>query len=191
MIQSMIQHLDGFAPLQLKILHYCLGTPSARAMEPIVEACSKTAHGSDHTAWRITEFPRRNVVTSASKSGVRSINEFAILLELRILKTPEGPSKTSDISALRSVAKTVFAIKYNGLTTKEVVGGTPTGIIMRNYLSNLFNRGLKIHCNGSLWGRFSGGQLLDYRRKPLGVSSIPLRIREEIMIALHSRHDLF
>jgi len=186
----MVLHLDGFAPLQLKILHYCLGTPSAAAMSSVIESCSKTARDSEHTAWRIVEFPRRNVFTSASKSGVRSINEFAILLELRVMKLPEGPAKTSEISTLQNVAKTVFAIKYNGLTTKEVVDGTPTGIIMRNYLSNLFKRGLKIHCNGSLWCRFSNDKLLDYRRKPL-ISSIPLCIREEIMFAFHNRYDWF
>lgn len=52
----MITYLDGFAPLQNKILLYCLGSDTATIMQPIVSEMEKrrqtTKDINCETAWR-------------------------------------------------------------------------------------------------------------------------------------------
>ena len=158
-------HLNGFEPLQIKILMYCLGSPSANVMKPVVsiveEKRQENQEKSDDqiTAWRFYK-PAKEF-----DSKIFTFSSYIIRCEIEVIKIEDGnPRKEEALENLGYAKQMMFDMKYNKLTTKDTENGTPTGIIMRKYVANLVKKGFILEGNQTMWGRFSCGEIKSMRK---------------------------
>ena len=169
MIQTMIERLDGFAPLQLKILYYCLGTHSAKAMALVISIVKERSLENpdltldQQTAWRFYELKSG----TSRRRGDNSFRGWVTYQELRVAKTTYAPDKTREAFVLLKTSESHVLYMHALVTNKETTHGTPTGVIMRNYLSKLFNAGIKLEDCETLWARFSCCQILTKKCFPM------------------------
>lgn len=87
---------------------------------------------------------------------------------------------------IRLAKQTLFNIKYDRLT-KPDKDGTPTGIIIKKYIANLFMRGLHLKGNETLWARFSCGEVTFRSRYP--EEQINLRVLEDMNQAMQKQQE--
>ena len=138
MLQAMITQLDGLKPLQNKILMYCLGSPCATIMKPIC-ALVKDKDNSDAneaTAFRYYNAPHGN------KNRYRRCGKalaLCVIEDLRMIKEQKSILKVLSIQIVENLYKNQFLQKHTELTKKEE-NGTPTAVIMRNYIRKLIKR---------------------------------------------------
>lgn len=152
MLSLINTHLNGFEPLQIKIFMYCLGSSSACIMKPVVSFVEekRQENSGDHiTAWRfykpVKEF----------HSKIYTFTSYIIRCEIEVARIEDGNSRKKEaLENLEYAKQMMFDMKYNKLANKETENGTPTGIIMRKYINNLFSRGLHLDGNETLYGRF-------------------------------------
>ena len=185
MIQTMNTHLAGYEPLQNKILMYCLGSPTATLMKPIIDIVKE--HKSNdmdlncETAWRYFPPKKVGVEMALKKAMSYSFSSYIASKEMEIARlempgtTPE--EKEEVIEEVFLAKNTLLQIAYHRLTIAERDNGTPTGIIMRNYMINLFRKGFKLKDNETMWARFSFGRILSFERKPMTT----LQVKEEVL----------
>ena len=136
----MIKELDGLKPLQNKILMYCLDSPCATIMKPVC-ALVKDKENSDTneaTAFRYYKAPFGN------KNRYRKCGTplaLCVIEDLRMIKEQKSILKVLGIRTVENLYKNQFLQKHRELTKKEE-NGTPTGVIMRNYIRKI----LKTRC---------------------------------------------
>jgi hypothetical protein len=164
----MIIQLDGFNPLQNKILMYCLDTPTASIMKPLcarVEAKRQEQANEDEdenevTAWRYKEstgnanfYGRQNRANSFG-----SILGLYVIEELQTMKEQDPILKQERIQKQKRLLQTLINIKQLELSQKEK-NGTPTGVIMRKRMTNFFDNGYTLLENETMWAKFSFGEI--------------------------------
>ena len=171
MLQSMIIQLNGFNPLQNKILMYCLGSPSASLMKPLcarVEAKRQEQANEDEnevTAWRYRESNYRDSRGNANFYGKQNrANSFGSILglyvitELQTIKEQDPVLKQERSQKQKILLQTLINIKQLELRQKEK-NGTPTGVIMRKKMTILFDKGYTLLENETMWAKFSFGEI--------------------------------
>ena len=190
----MINQLDGFNPLQNKILMYCLGTPSASLMKPLcvqLEAKRQEQEDKDEnevTAWRYYNKKFKNVNQYGKYNRFGSLWGLCVIEELRMMKEQDPILKAEGVQQQKRLLKTLVEIRNLELNRNEQ-NGTPTGIIMRKYMTNLFDRGLKLMENETMWARFSFSynQLSSRQSKPLLLQP---EVRVELTKALNEKNAI-
>ena len=133
MLQSMIIQLDGHNSLQNKILMYCLGSPCAIIMKPICALVKENSDANEATAFRYYEAPHGN------KNRYRKCGtplNLCVIEDLRMIKENNSILKVLGIRVVEKLYKNQFLQKQKELTKREE-NGTPTAIIMRNYIRKL------------------------------------------------------
>ena len=140
MISLINTHLNGFAPLQNKIFMYCLGSPSAIAMAPVLEIVKeKKEVVNDNrpldqiTAWRFYK-PNKTISTKISMRR-HTFTSYVITCELEVAKLSDSKMTNAEDN-YRYALKRMFEKKQFELTCKETETGTPTAIIMRDYIES-------------------------------------------------------
>ena len=194
MLQSMITQLDGFNPLQNKILMYCLGSPSASVMKPLcvrleAKRQEQTDPENEVTAWRYynKKFKPVNLFGTFKKyNRFGSFSGLCVIEELRMMKEQDPVLKAEGVQQQKRLLQTLVEIKHLELNHKEE-NGTPTGIIMREYMTNLFDRGLKLMENETMWARFSYSQLSSIRSEPLLLQP---EVRVQLTKALNEKNAI-
>ena len=195
MLQSMITQLDGFNPLQNKILMYCLGSPIASVMKPLcvrLEAKRQEREDEDEnevTAWRYYNKKFTNVNLFGTYNRFGSFLGYCVIEELRLIKEQDPTLKAEGIQNQKRLRQTLVEIRHLELNRKEE-NGTPTGIIMREYMTNLFDRGLKLMENETMWARFSCGQLSSRRSEPIADVLQP-EVRVQLTKALNEKNAIY
>jgi len=191
----MITHLDGFAPLQNKILLYCIGSDTASVMQPIVaqmeERRKTTKDINCETAWRCIEEKPDSIDFAIKKAQGFTFITHVVSLEMTLarLEMPgSNLTKKNEIEInLRMAKRSLFGIIYNRLTSPDKYG-TPTGNLMRKYMANLFMRGLYLRGNETMWARFSDYTVLYRNRDPITNTNNP-RILEDLEQAMKKRKE--
>lgn len=139
MLSLINTHLNGFAPLQNKIFMYCLGSPSAVAMAPVISIVKeKSQENLDRpidqiTAWRFYK-PKK----MCSKKIViirRTFTSYVIMCELEVAKLSDTKMLNVE-DHYKWASKIALERKQNDMTAKEREFGTPTAIIMRDYIDS-------------------------------------------------------
>jgi len=190
----MITQLDGFNPLQNKIFMYCLGSPTASVMKPLcarLEAKRQEREDEDEnevTAWRYYNKKFKNVNLYGRHNRFGSLWGLCVIEELRMMKEQDPILKAEGVQQQKRLFKTLVEIKHLELNRKEE-NGTPTGIIMRKYMTNLFDRGLKLMENETMWARFSCGQLSSIQSEPIADVLQP-EVRVELTKALNEKNAI-
>ena len=129
----MIKELDGLKPLQNKILMYCLGSPCATIMKPVCDLVEANSDANEATAFRYYKAPHGN------KNRYRRCGTplaLCVIEDLRMIKEKKSILKVLSIQTVENLYKNQFLQKQRELTKKEE-NGTPTGIIMRNYIRKI------------------------------------------------------
>lgn len=171
MLQSMMNQLAGYEPLQNKILMYCLGSPSASLMKPLcarVEAKRQEQANEDEnevTVWRYRESNYRESTRNVDFYGRQnransygSILGLYVITELQTIKEQDPILKQERAQKQQILLKTLMTIKQLELRQKEK-NGTPTGVIMRKSMTNFFDRGYTLLENETMWAKFSFGEI--------------------------------
>ena len=130
-----MKELDGLKPLQIKILMYCLGNLCATIMKPV---CALVKDKDNSDANEATAFRYYNA-THGNKNRYRRCKTalaFCVIEDLRMIKEQKSILKVLGIRTVENLYKNQFLQKYTELNKKEE-NGTPTGIIMRNYIRKL------------------------------------------------------
>jgi len=156
--------LDGLKPLQIKILMYCLGTDTADIMRPIVKSIIQENPDKPITAWNYY-MPQKYTYSSVyKKANMPNYGGYIVNHELRLARNTEDKEFEQQLNKLKSAQ---LRLKYTILNDKETIHGTPTCIIIRNYMTKLSRQGIKLREERTLWALHSYGQLLDKYRKPM------------------------
>ena len=131
MLSLINTYLNGFEPLQIKIFMYCLGTPSATAMAPVLEEKKQKNIGDDITAWRFYKLEKKK---SRQISRIRhTFVSYVVKCELEVAKLTDSEMINAKEN-FKYAEQMLFDTIYLRLTAKETEHGTPTGIIMRDYI---------------------------------------------------------
>ena len=187
----MITQLDGFNPLQNKILMYCLGSPSASLMKPLcarVEAKRQEQANEDEneaTAWRYKE-SSGNVDfygTQNRANSYGSILGLYVIIELQTIKEQDPILKQERAQKQQILLKTLINIKQLELSQKEE-NGTPTGVIMRKSMTDFFDRGYTLLENETMWAKFSFGEICGRNGKSM-VHLLQPEVRADLTKALN------
>lgn len=167
MLQLMIKHLEGFAPLQRKILLYCFCTDTALIMKPICDQVETSIIINQetpihmNTAWHLMQ--SRNIYSDIYKNPtmLKMLNTqgYVVYRELLVARIQIGNNYKFDLGKdasrrLDQLKEIWFEQRYS-LLTKDEENGTPTGIIMRQYIADLNRRGLMLRQHESLWKRMT------------------------------------
>jgi hypothetical protein len=187
----MITQLDGFNPLQNKILMYCLGSPSASVMKPLCalvkEKRQEQANEDENevTAWRYKEstgnadaYGRQNRANSYG-----SILGLYVITELQTIKEQDPILKQERAQKQQILLKTLINIKQLELSQKEK-NGTPTGVIIRKSMTNFFDRGYTLLENETMWAKFSFGEICGRNSKSM-VHLLQPEVRADLTKALN------
>jgi hypothetical protein len=170
MLQLMIKHLEGFEPIQRKILLYCFSTETALIMKPmcakVEEKNQQIPESSIHihmfTIWQLLMPPKNiysNIYKNPKKMEHMNTQGYVVYRELLVARIPldlicEPIISREPLRLLAQIQEIWFEQRYMLLTRAEE-NGTPTGIIMRQYIKSLTRRGLMLRQNESLWKRTS------------------------------------
>lgn len=191
----MSTQLAGYEPLQNKILMYCLGTPTAALMKPLVSLVEQ--HKSANmdlnceTAWRYYSPKKDGVDIALKKARMYSFSTYIVDREMNVarLEMP-GSNPEAKEEAIEEVVlakKTMLQIVHYRSTKKEKDNGTPTGIIMRNYMSVLFSKGLQLPGNETMWARFSSGEILSCKRQAMTSLQVKPEVLSDLTKAMKQR----
>ena len=141
MISLINTHLNGFAPLQNKIFMYCLGSPSAIAMAPVLaiieekrDELKDTRPLDQITAWRFYK-PNKPISNKISMRR-HTFTSYVIIFELEVAKLTDSKMPNAEGNYIYA-SKRMVEKKQIELTCKETEIGTPTAIIMRDYFETL------------------------------------------------------
>lgn len=158
MLQLMIKHLEGFAPVQRKILLYCFCTDTSLIMKPICAKVEAEIQANPeipihmNTVWHMT-VPSQNIYSNIHKNQktmeLMNTQGYVVYRELLVARKPLS---RDHLRLLEQIQEIWFEQRY-ALLTRAEENGTPTGIIMRQYISNLSRRGLMFAQNESIWKR--------------------------------------
>jgi hypothetical protein len=164
MLQLMIKRLEGFAPLQRKILLYCFCTDTALIMKPICTQVEAEIQANPeipihmNTAWHITMPPRSiysDIYKTPKKMELMSTQGYVVYRELLVARMQINDNLLRDaMRLLVQIQEIWFEGRYMLLTRGEE-NGTPSGIIMRQYIRSLSRRGLVFLQHESIWKRTS------------------------------------
>ena len=183
----MARYLCGEPYLQKYILLYCLGTPTADVMAPLVKRAQqeRQARGNDNvTAWRINRAKEISLKSvNLRHRSTFTVRVSGIAYELRICKMEDSVQKQSFIRSLEGHRATEFALQYLDLTT-EVFGGTSSGVLMREYVQHMRRKGMEP--TETLWARksMSLGGVSYARGRP--TTAMELHIADELSAAMWS-----
>ena len=137
MISLINTYLNGLAPIQNKILMYCLGSPSAIAMVPVVaiveekrKELKETRPLDQMTAWRFYK-PDKKVSNKISMRR-HTFTSYVIIFELEVAKLTDSKMPNAEANYMYA-SKRLVEKKQIELTCKETETGTPTAIIMRDH----------------------------------------------------------
>jgi hypothetical protein len=190
----MITYLDGFAPLQNKILLYCLGSNTAAIMQPIVAQMEQrrltTQDINCETAWRcITQKPDK-VGIALKKAKGYTFKTYLASLEMLLarLEMPgSDPTEKTVIENHVNMAKHRQITVINSRLTSPDIHCTPTGNLIRKYVSYLLMRGIHLKGNETLWARFSGEEVIFY--SVCLEDKVNPRVLEDLNQALQKRKE--
>jgi len=121
MLSLINTHLNGFEPLQIKIFMYCLGTPTANVMKPVVSIVEKKRQENhekldDHiTAWRFYK-PVKDF-----DSKIFTFTSYIIRCEIGVAKIEDHDSRKEEaLENLEYAKQMMFDMKYNKLIAKDI-----------------------------------------------------------------------
>lgn len=178
----MLNRLNGIKSLQIKILMYCLGSETADIMRPIVKkinAIIQENPDSQITAWNYY-MPSKDSYTSVyKKANMPNYEGYIVNRELRLARCIEDKEFERHLNNIKNVN---LRLKYERYCEQEMIYGTPTAIIMKNYMTKLQRQGLHLRENETLWAKYSYGQLLDKYRNPM--ISLSKRIQNDLYEAM-------
>lgn len=186
MLQSMKIHLAGNEPLQNIILMYCLGSPTATAMKPICELSEekrqqKVDSEDEATAWR---YYNPEIKPNKKFKRFWTFLGWIVGQEVNGFKIQDPDLKRLRADEIERFYKSKLENKIHELATKEE-NGTPTGIIIRKYMTNLFGHGFRLMENETMWARFSCGELLSRpTRQPLTVKQVKPEVLNDLNKAM-------
>ena len=140
------------------------------------------------TAWRYYNKKFKNVNQYGKYNRFGSLWGLCVIEELRMMKEQDPVLKAEGVQQQKRLLKTLVEIRNLELNRNEE-NGTPTGIIMRKYMTNLFDRGLKLMENETMWARFSFScsQLSSRRSEPLLLQP---EVRVELTEALNEKNAI-
>jgi hypothetical protein len=119
---------------------------------------------------------------------------YCVIEELRMMKEQDPTLRAERIQTQKRLLQTLVEIRHLELNRNEE-NGTPTGIIMREYMTNLFDIGLKLMENETMWAKFSCGQLscgqLSARRSKSLEELLQPEVRVELTKALNERNAIY
>ena len=158
-MQLMTTHLEGNFPLQRIILNYCLslGTPSSRAMKPLVEATKTMIQANpdkpadEMTAWRCK--PKKDM----SNHGHCQFSGFVLVMEMEVIRISSvwenaHPALLNEKTSIYNhVYYANFKVKYDAITYNNEKHGTPSGICIRQCLDYHMSRVPHIFDITTLW----------------------------------------
>ena len=175
----MIKELDGLKPLQIKILMYCLGTDTADIMRNIVNKIKEIIQENPDnpiTAWNYHMSPKNYYSSVYKKANMVNLGGYIVHRELQIARyKADCDLKKECERQLATIKSAHLRLKYTRLADKEMIHGTSTAIIMRNYITKLLRQGVILREDETLWAMYSYGQLLDKYRKPMTKLSISIQ----------------
>lgn len=201
MLQLMIKHLEGFAPLQRKILLYCFCTDTALIMKPMCAQVEAEIQDNPEipihmfTVWHIIMLPRSiysDIYKTPKKMELMSTQGYVVYRELLVARMQINDDLLRD--ALRLLAQ-IQEIWFEGrfmLLTRGEENGTPTGIIMRQYIRSLNRRGLVFLQHESIWkrtsynwttARFLHGEIRDKKGRLMDIQ-MPAAVHCDLMKAI-------
>jgi hypothetical protein len=182
----MMRELDGLKPLQIKILMYCLGTDTADIMRPIVNKIKEIIQKKPDnliTVWNYYMSPKNYYSSAYKKAIMINMGGYIVHRELQIARyNSDCDLKKECERQLNTIKSAHLRIKYTRLADKEMIHGTPTCIIMRNYIAKLLRQGVNLREDETLWAKYSYGQLLNKYRKPM--TNIPRSIQNDLFKAM-------
>jgi len=189
MLQLMMSKLDGYTPLQNKILMYCLGSPSAGAIKSLcaqVEA-KRRDQEDESTAWL---YYNPEIKSSKPRKCIRSYLGWTVTEELKLIKNQDSSLRANQERIVKACLKTYLDIRISDLTEEEE-NGTPTGVIMRKYIKILSKKGYLLSKNDTIWAKFSLGELIcNYNKRPLTIRQINPEVFADLTKALHELTEL-
>jgi hypothetical protein len=189
----MITELNGFNPLQNKILMYCLGSPSAVSMKTLcAQVGAKRRDQDDEDENKMTAFRyyKAEIKSSKLRKQVRSYLGWVVTEELKLIKNQDPDLRADQERIVKTISKTYLNIRLCALTDEEE-NGTPTGVIMRKYIKNLLKKGYILLKNDTLWAKFSLGELISgYTREPLTIRQVKPEVYAELTKALDELSEL-
>lgn len=201
MLQLMIKRLEGFAPLQRKILLYCFCTETALIMKPMCAQVEAEIQDNPeipihmNTVWHIIMSPRSiysDIYKTPKKMELMSTQGYVVYRELLVARMQINDDLLRD--ALRLLAQ-IQEIWFEGrfmLLTRGEENGTPTGIIMRQYIRSLSRRGLVFLQHESIWkrtsynwttARFLHGEIRDKKGRLMDIQ-MPAAVHCDLMKAI-------
>ncbi len=194
MIQSMITYLDGFGPLQNKILLYCLGTDTAAIMQPIVAQMEQRRIATEdincETAWRCIKQKPDTVNIALKKARGYTFQTYLASMEMLLarLEMPDSdPTEKEVIEHHVNLAKHRQFTVINSRLTSPDIHCTPTGNLIRKYVSYLLMRGIHLKGNETLWARFSDEEVIFY--SVCLEDKVNPRVLEDLNQALQKRKE--
>ena len=188
----MIKQLAGLNPLQNKILMYCLDSPSAAAMKQLcaqIESKRQEQEFSENeaTAWR---YYKAEIKSTKRRKMVRSYLGWCTVEQLKMFKIQDPDLRAEQEQIVKRISKTYLDIKVSDRTAKEE-NGTPTGVIMREYVQNLLKKGYTLIENETIWAKFSGGEIISgYNRRPLTIRQVKPEVLADLTEALNELTEL-
>ena len=164
MLQLMKKHLEGFEPIQRKILLYCFCTETASIMKPMCAQVESEIQANPEipihmfTIWHLLMLPKNiyaNIYKNPKKMEMMNTQGYVVYRELLVARMQLNDELLRDaLRLLTQIQEIWFEQKYMILTRAEE-NGTPTGIIMRQYIRSLSRRGLVFLQHESIWKRTS------------------------------------
>ncbi len=181
-----MKELEGLKPLQIKILMYCLGTDTADVMRPIVnkiKAIMRETPDNLITAWNYYILPKNYYSSVYKKANMVNLGGYIVNRELIVARYQvDSDLGREELRRLDTIKRVHLRLKYTRLTDKEMIYGTSTAIIMRNYMAKLLRQGIQLREDETLWAKFSYGELLDKYRKPM--TNLRRSIQSELFKAM-------
>ncbi len=181
-----MKELDGLKPLQIKILMYCLGTDTADIMRTIINKIKEIIQENPDnliTAWNYYMSPKNYYSSVYKKAKMVNLGGYIVHRELQIARyKSDCDLKKECQQQLDTIKSAHLRLKYTRLASKEMIHGTSTCIIMRNYITKLLRQGVNLREDETLWAKYSYGQLLDKYRKPM--TKLPRSIQTDLFNAM-------
>jgi hypothetical protein len=201
----MKRHLEGFEPIQRKILLYCFCTETALIMKPMCAKVEAEIQANPEipihmfTIWHLLMLPKNiysNIYKNSKKMELMNTQGYVVYRELLVARIPldlicKPIISREPLRLLSQIQEIWFEQRYMLLTRAEE-NGTPTGIIMRQYIRSLSRRALVFLQHESIWkrtsynwttARFLHAEIRDKNGYPMGMQ-VPAAVHYDLTKAI-------
>jgi hypothetical protein len=212
MLQLMKKHLEGFEPIQRKILLYCFCTETASIMKPMCAQVESEIQANPEipihmfTIWHLLMLPKNiyaNIYKNPKKMEMMNTQGYVVYRELLVARISlDLISKPiigrEPLRLLAQIQEIWFEQRY-ALLTRAEENGTPTGIIMRQYIRSLSRRDILFLQDESIWkrtsynltiARFLYGEIRDKQGYPMDMQ-MPAAVHCDLMKAISEYVNIY